>query len=149
MTRLLAERIVAVALILAAAFMYTQSTGWPQRAGAFPQFAQIGIIVLSLGMLVRSFMAKDKGRLKGMVKFDFSYVAWKPFYVMLLGILYAIGVFQIGFYVTSFVFYFIATYMTGLRDHKVILWTAAILFPLLYLFFTVALGAFLPEGILF
>jgi len=84
-----------------------------------------------------------------MVKFDFSYVAWKPFYVMLLGILYAIGVFQIGFYVTSFVFYFIATYMTGLRDHKVILWTAAILFPLLYLFFTVALGAFLPEGILF
>ena len=149
MTRLMAERIVAVALILAAGFIYTQSTGWPQRAGAFPQFAQIGIMVLALGMLVRSFMAKDRERLKGMVNFDFSYFAWKPFYVMVVGVAYAIAVFQIGFYVTSFVFYFIATYMTGLRDHKVILLTAAILFPLLYLFFSVALGAFLPEGILF
>ncbi len=48
MTRLMAERIVAVALILAGGFMYTQSTGWPQRSGAFPQFAQIGIMVLGL-----------------------------------------------------------------------------------------------------
>jgi hypothetical protein len=39
--------------------------------------------------------------------------------------------------------------MTGLRDHKLIVITAAILFPLLYAFFTLALGAFLPEGILF
>lgn len=149
MTKLMAERIVAVALILAGGFMYTQSTGWPQRAGAFPQFAEVGIMVLALGMFVRTFAARDKERLKGMVKVDFSYTSWKPFYIMLLGILYAIGVFQIGFYVTSFVFYFIATYMTGLRDHKMIVITAAILFPLLYAFFTLALGAFLPEGLLF
>lgn len=148
MTRLMAERVVAVALILAGGFMYTQSTGWPQRAGAFPQFAQIGIMVLALGMLARSFTARDKERLKGMVRFDFSYTAWKPVYIMLLGVLYSIGVFQIGFYSTSFVFFFIATYMTGLRNHKVIALTAVILFPALYLFFTVALGAFLPEGIL-
>lgn len=148
MTRLMAERVVAVALILAGGFMYTQSTGWPQRAGAFPQFAQIGIMVLALGMLARSFTARDKERLKGMVRFDFSYTAWKPVYIMLLGVLYSIGVFQVGFYSTSFVFFFIATYMTGLRNHKMILLTAVILFPALYLFFTVALGAFLPEGIL-
>ncbi len=149
MTRLMAERIVAVALILAGGFMYTQSTGWPQRAGAFPQFAEVGIMVLALGMFVRTFTARDKERLKGMVKVDFSYTSWKPLYIMLLGVLYAIGVFQIGFYVTSFVFYFIATYMTGLRDHKMIVITAVILFPLLYVFFTIALGAFLPEGLLF
>lgn len=149
MTKLLAERIVTVALILAAGFMYTQSTGWPQRAGAFPQFAEVGIMVLAFGMLLRTFMARDKERLKGMVNFDFSYTAWKPFYIMLVGILYAIGVFQIGFYVTSFVFYFIATYMTGLRNHKMIVMTAAVLFPLLYAFFTLALGAYLPEGLLF
>ena len=68
---------------------------------------------------------------------------------MVLGVIYTIAVFKIGFYVTSFVFYFIATYMTGLRDHKIIVITAVILFPLLYLFFTIALGAFLPEGLLF
>ncbi len=149
MTRLMAERLVAISIILAAGFMYTQTTGWPQRAGAFPQFAEVGIMVLAFGMLLRSLTARDKERLKGMVKLDFSYTAWKPVYVMLLGVIYSFAVFKIGFYVTSFFFYFIAAYMTGLRDHKLILLTAVILFPLLYAFFTLALGAFLPEGILF
>lgn len=149
MTRLMAERLVAIGMILAAGFMYTQTIGWPQRAGAFPQFAEVGIMLLSLGMLVRSLTPRDKERLKGMVKLDFSYTAWKPIYIMLLGVVYSIAVFKIGFYVTSFFFYFIAAYMTGLRDHKLIVITAAILFPLLYAFFTLALGAFLPEGILF
>ena len=148
MTRLLAERLVALGLILAAGFMFTQTTNWPQRAGAFPQFAEIGIMVLAFGMLLRSLTARDKERLRGMVNFDFSYTAWKPVYIMLLGVIYAIAVFEIGFYVTSFVFYFIAAYMTGLRDHKLIVITAVILFPLLYAFFTLVLGAFLPEGIL-
>jgi hypothetical protein len=149
MTRLMAERLLAVALIIAGGFMYTQSTGWPQRAGAFPQFAEIGIMVLAFGMLLRSLTAKDRERLKGMVRFDFSYTAWKPVYIMIVGVAYAFAVFEIGFYVSSFIFYFIATYMTGLRNHKMIGLTALILFPMLYLFFTVALGAFLPEGILF
>lgn len=149
MTRLMAERLVAIGLILAAGFMYTQTTGWPLRAGAFPQFAEIGIMVLALGMLARSLTKRDKERLKGMVKLDFSYAAWKPIYVMLVGIIYAFAVFEIGFYVSSFFFYFIAAYMTGLRDHKMIVVTAVVLFPLLYAFFTLALGAFLPEGILF
>lgn len=149
MTRLMAERLVAVALIIAGGFMYSQTIGWPQRAGAFPQFAEIGIMVLAAGMLVRSFTPRDIERLKGMVNFDFSYTAWKPVYIMAVGVIYAIAVFEIGFYVTSFVFYFIAAYMTGLRNHKMIVITGLILFPLLYAFFTLALGAFLPEGILF
>lgn len=149
MTRLMAERLVAIGLILAAGFMYTRTIGWPQRSGAFPQFAEVGIMVLAFGMLLRSLTARDKERLKGMVNFDFSYTAWKPIYVMLVGVVYSIAVFKIGFYVTSFFFYFIAAYMTGLRDHKLIVLTAVILFPLLYGFFTLVLGAFLPEGILF
>ena len=149
MTRLMAERLVAIGMILAAGFMYTQTIDWPQRAGAFPQFAEVGIMLLAFGMLLRSLTARDKERLRGMVKFDFSYTAWKPVYIMLLGVIYSAAVFKVGFYVTSFFFYFIAAYMTGLRDHKLILITAAILFPLLYAFFTLTLGAFLPEGILF
>lgn len=149
MTRLMAERLVAVALILAGAFMYSQTIGWPKRAGAFPQFAEVGIMVLAFGMLLRTLTARDKERLRGFVNFDFSYTAWKPVYIMGLGVIYAFAVFEIGFYVTSFFFYFIAAYMTGLRNHKMILITGVILFPLLYAFFTLALGAFLPEGILF
>ena len=149
MTRLMAERLVAVALIIAGGFMYTHTLGWPQRAGACPQIAEIAIMVLAAGMLVRSFMPRDVERLKGTVNFDFSYTAWKPVYILAVGAIYAIAVFKVGFYVTSFVFYFIAAYMTGLRNHKMIIITGLILFPLLYAFFTLALGAFLPEGILF
>jgi uncharacterized membrane protein YqaE (UPF0057 family) len=37
--------------------------------------------------------------------------------------------------------------MVGLRNFKIILIVAAILFPFTYLFFTVGLGANLPKGI--
>ena len=148
MSKLLAERLVAISLIIVAAILLTQSVGFPQRAGAFHQFAEIGVIVLSLGIFARSYLVKNQPRLQGNVNFEFSYQAWKPVIVMILSVLYAFAVFKIGFYVSSFIFFFIATYMTGLRDHKAIILTAVVLFPLLYFFFTFALGAFLPEGIL-
>ena len=149
MTRLLAERLVAIGLIVAGGIVFLLTSEWPGRSDAFPDFASIGTIVLALGMLVRSFMARDIERLKGSVKFDFSYQAWKPFYIIIIGIIYSVAVIKIGFYTSSFVFYFIVTYMVGLRNHKVIFLTAAILFPVLYGFFSLALDAYLPEGILF
>ena len=149
MTRLLAERLVAIGLIVAGGIVFLLTSEWPGRSDAFPDFASIGTMVLALGMLVRSFMARDIERLKGSVKFDFSYQAWKPFYIIIIGIIYSVAVIKIGFYTSSFVFYFIVTYMVGLRNHKVIFLTAAILFPVLYGFFSLALDAYLPEGILF
>lgn len=149
MTKLMAERIVAVFLIVAAGFAVTQTQGWPSRAGSFPQFAQYGIMFLAAGIFVRSFFVKNDKKLQGFVSFNFSYLAWKPIYILFLGAAYGLFVFEIGFYVTSFVFFFIATYMTGFKNHKSILLCAAILFPLLYLFFTVALDAYMPEGLLF
>ena len=38
--------------------------------------------------------------------------------------------------------------MTGIRNIKVMALTAVVLFPLMYFFFTIALEADLPEGIL-
>lgn len=149
MTRLLAERIVSVGLIIAGGIVFLLTRDWPGRSDAFPDFASVGTMVLASGMLVRTFMARDIERLKGSVKTDFSYQAWKPFYIIIIGIIYSIMVIYIGFYVSSFIFYFIVTYMVGLRNHKAIFLTAAILFPVLYCFFTLALDAYLPEGILF
>jgi hypothetical protein len=118
----------------------------PQRSGVFPIFTAIGVILLSLGMIARSYLVKDP-RLVGNVKFDFSYTAMKPIYVMVVAAAYSYAVFKFGVYVSSFIFYFIATYMVGLRNFKIILIVAAILFPFTYLFFTVGLGANLPKGI--
>ena len=149
MTRLLAERIVSVGLIIAGAIVFLLTRDWPGRSDAFPDFASVGTMVLAAGMFIRTFMARDIERLKGSVKFNFSYPAWKPFYIIIIGIFYSISVIYVGFYVSSFVFYFIVTYMVGLRNYKTIFLTAAILFPVLYGFFTLAPDAYLPEGILF
>lgn len=149
MTRLLAERLVALGIIIAGGIVYLLTLEFPGRSDAFPDFAAISIIVLAFGMLARSFTRRDIERLKGSVIFDFRYEAWKPLYVIIVGIIYSISVIYIGFYTSSFVFYFIVTYMTGLRNHKIIIMTAAFLFPLLYAFFSLALDAYLPEGLLF
>jgi len=146
MTRILAERLVASTLIVVSIYIWWKASGMPQRSGVFPIFTAIGVILLSLGMIARSYLVNDP-RLVGNVKFDFSYTAMKPIYVMLLSVAYGYAVLRIGFYVSSFIFYFIVTYMVGLRNYKIILIVAAILFPFTYLFFTVGLGANLPKGI--
>ena len=149
MTRLLAERLVAFGIIIAGGIVYLLTLDFPGRSDAFPDFAAISIILLAIGMLARSFTSRDIERLKGSVVFDFRYEAWKPLYVIIVGVIYSISVIYIGFYTSSFVFYFVVTYMTGLRNHKIIIMTAAFLFPLLYAFFSLALDAYLPEGLLF
>ena len=147
MSKLAAERLTALGMIAVALIFLVQSIGWPGTSGAFPQFTEYMIILLALIMLARSFFTKDE-KYEGEIKFDFSYTALKPLYVMIVGIAYAFAIFEIGFYASSFVFYFLVTYMTGIRNFKVMAAVAAVLFPVMYLFFTVALGADLPEGIL-
>lgn len=147
MSRLSAERIVAAALILVSIYIIWVASGMPQRSGVFPIFTATGVILLSLGIIARTYLARDE-RLEGNVKFDFSYTAMRPIYVMVLAVAYSFAIFRIGFYVSSFIFYFIVTYMVGLRNHRMIVIVAAVLFPFTYLFFTVGLGANLPKGML-
>ena len=71
----------------------------------------------------------------------------QPVLVMIVGVFYSFAVFRVGFYVTSVAFYFLVVYMTGYRNAKVTGIVAVVLFPLLYLFFNIALDADLPEGI--
>ncbi len=134
-------------MILVALAFLVQSIGWPGTSGAFPQFTEFMIILLALIMLARSFFTKDE-KFEGEVKFDFSYTALKPVYVMIVGIIYALAIFRVGFYVSSIVFYFLVTYMTGIRNFKVMAAVALVLFPIMYVFFSIALGADLPEGFL-
>ena len=50
--------------------------------------------------------------------------------------------------VSSVLFFFLVTRMTGYANVKVTAIVAAVLFPLMYVFFTIGLGADLPSGIL-
>ena len=147
MSKLWAERLTAIAMIVVAGYFVTQSSGLPGTSGTFPLFTEWMIIGLAVIMFIRTFFTRDK-KFTGDVSFDFSYVGLKPVYVMIVTIFYSYAVFRVGFYVTSIVFYFLVTAMTGYKNFKVTGAVAIVLFPLMYLVFDIALDADLPEGIL-
>ena len=147
MSKLWAERWTAIGMIVLAGFFVQQSTGLPSTSGAFPKFTEFLIIALALVMIVRTFIARDD-KFSDQVHFDFSYVGMKPTLVMIVSIFYIYAVFQVGFYAASIVFYFLVTFMTGIRNYKVMGAVAVCLFPLMYVFFNIALGADLPKGFL-
>lgn len=147
MSKLWAERLTAVGMILVAGFFLTQSIGLPGTSGEFPLFTEYVIILLAVIMIVRTYFTHDE-RFAGEVHFDFSYSAMKPIYVMIMTIFYTYAVFRLGFYVASILFFFIVTWMTGYRNLKVMGAIAVVLFPVMYLFFNIALDADLPTGLL-
>ncbi len=147
MSRLWAERLTASGMILVAGYFLTQSIGLPGSSGQFPQFTEYVIIMIAAIMIVRTFFTHDE-RFEGKVQFDFSYPGMKPIYVMIVTIFYVYAVFHLGFYTASVIFFFVVTWMTGFRNLKVMGATAVVLFPLMYLFFNIALDADLPKGVL-
>lgn len=147
MSKLWAERLTAIGMLVVAGFFVIESMKVPSASGAFPKFTEYAIILLALIMLGRSFLTHDK-KFLGDVRFDFSYSGMKPVYIMVVAIFYGYATFWVGFYASSFVFYFLIIYMTGLRNYKAIGTVALVLFPLMYIFFNLALGADLPEGFL-
>ncbi|MFT5181496.1 MAG: hypothetical protein ACI8S3_001380 [Alphaproteobacteria bacterium] len=147
MTKLWAERLTAIGMIIVAAFFIMESTGLPSTSGAFPKFTEYLIIFLAVIMLVRTYITRDE-KFVGAVRFDFSYTGLKPVLVMIVSVFYIYAVFQVGYYAASIVFYFLVTYMTGIRNFKAMGAVAICLFPLMYVFFNIALGADLPQGFL-
>jgi len=147
MSKLWAERWTAIGMIVVAGFFFFQSTGLPSTSGAFPKFTEFLIMALAAVMILRTFISRDE-KFIGDLRFDFSYSAMKPVYVMVVSVFYGYAVFRLGFYASSIIFYFLVTYMTGIRNYKVMGAVALGLFPLMYVFFNIALGADLPEGIL-
>ena len=146
MSKLWAERWTAIGMILVAGYFLMESRDMPGTSGTFPEFTEYVIMLLAVVMIVRTFFTRDE-RFQGEVRFDFTYTGMKPIYVMIVTILYAYAVFRFGFYVASIVFFFLVTWMTGYRNWKVIGATAIVLFPLMYVFFNLALDADLPKGL--
>jgi len=147
MSKLWAERLTALAMIVVAGYFLTQSVGLPGTSGQFPQFTEYVVILLAVIMIVRTYFTHDE-RFAGEVHFDFSYSALKPIFVMIMTIFYTYTVFRLGFYAASIIFFFIVTWMTGYRNWRVMGAIAIVLFPLMYLFFNIALDADLPTGLL-
>lgn len=148
MPRYWAERLTALGCIAAAVYFGAIALNFPANGGSFPLFAATGTVILSLLMIVNSFLRAD-GELAERVRFDFSYAKLKPLIVCGLAILYVLAIFEIGYYVSSAAFLFAAAWVAGLRRMRPLVITAVVLFPSMYAFFELFLQADMPRGLVF
>lgn len=139
------ERIAALACIAIALYFGYIALDFPAGGEQFPLFATSMTILIAIAMIVSTFF--DLPRLRGSFDLDFSFATMKPVYVIGLVVVYVLLIFPVGYFVSSALFLAVTTVFVGLRNYRLILATAVILFPLMYLFFEGFLQANLPRGI--
>lgn len=104
-------------------------------------------ILLSLGIVYQTYQDRAK-KLAAKVKFDFSYFGLKAWVMATVIVFYVLLIFELGYFTSTAIYLISTSYLTGLRDLKLVVMTTAILIPLMYGFFELFLQAGLPEGIL-
>ena len=142
------ERITAVACIAISGFFGILALDFPAGGDTFPLFAAGGTILLSILMIINSFISKSPD-MKEKKKSDWSYEQKKPLIILVVVLLHAWLMFIIGYFTSAILFFIAATLLVGIRRYKLIFVTGLILFPSMYAFFILFLKAQLPRGILF
>lgn len=145
MSRAWGIRITAGVFVLLSAYLGWLALEYPAGGGTFPLFSTGGTALLSLLLIASSFDARLRSE---RIFLDFSFSRLKPFFLAVLTFVYIIAIFKLGYFVSSAAFLVLAALLIGLRNYRMILLTAVILFPAMYAFFVLFLHAQLPTGIL-
>ncbi len=140
-------RIAAAVYIVFSLYVGAQALEFPAGGGTFPLFAQICAILIS-GVLIAGSFRPSVRKSDDPVDFRMTYARAKPLLLLALSIVYVFVIFELGYFASTVVFLFAASWMIGIRDIRTLLLTAAILIPAMYAFFIVFLQAPLPKGVL-
>lgn len=140
-------RIAGAVYIVLCFYVGAQAMEFPAGGGTFPLFAEVSAILISGIMIASTFRpgAKDSG---DRLDFRMTYSRVKPLLLLALSILYVLVIFELGYFASTLVFLFAASWTIGIRDLKTLAITALILLPTMYAFFVVFLHAPLPKGAL-
>ena len=147
MARYRAERLAALGFILFAVYVGGLALEFPAGGGIFPLFAAGGAVFLSVMIVVDTVFRRRPGSERP-VDLNLSFDRLKPLLLTVLAVAYVLAIFEIGYFAASLLFLVAATLMIGIRSARVIALTAAVLFPLMYVFFETFLQANLPQGLL-
>ncbi len=140
------ERIAAGLCISFALFMAWTAWNFPAAGDQFPLFSCGSIILISILMILRTFL--QPGVFTQKFEFGIKFEDLKPLIITVIVVLYVRAIFELGYYTSSFIFLIFMTLFVGVRNYKMIALTAVILFPLMYAFFELFLRADMPRGIL-
>ncbi|MDH3230147.1 MAG: tripartite tricarboxylate transporter TctB family protein [Alphaproteobacteria bacterium] len=141
-------RIAAAVYIVSSFYLGMQALEFPAGGGTFPLFAQTCAVLISGILIVGSFRSGAR-EANDRIDFRLTYARAKPLLLLAVSVLYVLVIFELGYFVSTFLFLFLASWLIGIRDLKTVTITAVILIPVMYGFFVVFLQAPLPKGILF
>lgn len=140
-------RIAAAVYIGFCFYVGSQALDFPAGGGTFPLFAEVSAVLIS-GLLIAGSLRPSVRQSDERVDLRITYSRAKPMLLLALSILYVFVIFELGYFASTLLFLFVATWMIGIRDLKPVIITAAILIPAMYAFFIVFLKAPLPKGAL-
>ncbi len=147
MPRYWGERISAAAFIAFSVYIGYMALDFPAGGGTFPLFAAAGAVLLSLMIVLDTFI-KKRPATAATAGPALSYHRLKPLVLTIIVVIYVLAIFRLGYFTASVLFLFASTLAVGIRNYRTIALTGVILFPLMYLFFEILLQANLPQGYL-
>jgi hypothetical protein len=143
------NRIVGVALIAAMAVLWRISTDYPDTAPIFPQVMFATIAVLSLVMIVRSFIPSIAPKVGGEGEQSFA-VLVRPLTVFVVATLAIIGISLIGFFPSMVVMAAVLAPIVGVRHYGWYAFATVALLIIIYIVFVIFLRVpltLLPPGL--
>ena len=117
------------------------SREYTDYANLLPTFCAVSIIVFS----ILDYIQNSKFNNLNIQKL---YINFRPYVILFISIIYVILIIQLGFFVSTIIYFIISSFYLGVKNYKHIFVTLIILIPLMYAFFVIFLKTSLPKGFL-
>lgn len=147
MNSLWGERLAGLSFIAIALFMCAVALEFPAGGARFPLFISACMVLLGSFMLLRS--ALRPARYRPRFNPDLSRDAWRPVAMLMFAILYVLGIFHLGYYVSTTVFLLAVPFAAGIYRPLAVAGSTALCVVFIYGLFGFALQVNLPSGMLF
>ena len=117
------------------------SKEYTDYANLLPTFCAISIIAFSILDYFQNSKFDN-------LKIQKTSINFRPYIILSISIIYVILIIQLGFFVSTIIYFIISSFYLGVKNYKHIFVTLIILIPLMYGFFVIFLKTSLPKGLL-
>ena len=117
------------------------SKEYTDYANRLPTFCAISIIAFSILDYFQNSKFDN-------LKIQKTSINFRPYIILSISIIYVILIIQLGFFVSTIIYFIISSFYLGVKNYKHIFVTLIILIPLMYGFFVIFLKTSLPKGLL-
>lgn len=146
--RLTGSAIVHIVFLLIAAYVIWIAYDLPGGGNMMPVFAATGVIVFSSFHVAREVIGRPGGDVVSILPI-IDGNGWRIILMFAITVAYVITIFQLGYFVSTFLYLCLSPLALGVKSWRAIALTEVVMLPLMYGFFVLFLEVNLPKGLLF